>query len=420
MHFAPQPANDFRRFYETYFTRCRAVCPKIKAVAAKWTYEDLIPGLSDFDTRFIVDNDITLDEWRAYSIRVGEVHTSLATECPNWARNLEHLPGLNLTEAEVTHPLLYYPEFKQWTYYDGDTATRQRIDAHLATVDWSQRDELFHLKKVATYFGPYVRGIDPAINLGPWESKYPLHSRFMHYFTPPVQALVSLAQRGTVCGKFEALRLARHVLPRPDTIDMLLDCVARHYETPALYDEPALTELERQLKSYLTEAWGSLADRVTLVDVAPGDSRDDIRRKVAAVPVDPAESFFEGVKFSRFMKGRLLFYARDIAGFESAFLIRNELGRIVTNFCHQPLQAFGLVRFGETLEPNDVLDRLRGDVLTAQDCAGMQDFAQIAGAPVAEGAEKQRARDVAEVYEPVLSTLEKLSAALLGQLDDSG
>ena len=53
MIFAPAPPNEFREFIQLYYERCRQVCPKLIAAAGKWEFEDLIPGLSDFDTRFI-------------------------------------------------------------------------------------------------------------------------------------------------------------------------------------------------------------------------------------------------------------------------------------------------------------------------------------------------------------------------------
>ena len=41
---------------------------------------------------------------------------------PRWVRNLEHLPGINLTVDEMTDPLLHYAEYPQWTFYEGDAA----------------------------------------------------------------------------------------------------------------------------------------------------------------------------------------------------------------------------------------------------------------------------------------------------------
>ena len=120
MKFEAEPENDFELFIDTYFQRCKQVAAKLRAIAGKWTFEDLLPGLSDFDTRLIFTNDVSIAEWARMSIEVGKVHTQLAKEFPRWARKLEHLPGLNLTGAEMTDPAFYYPEFQQWTYYRGD------------------------------------------------------------------------------------------------------------------------------------------------------------------------------------------------------------------------------------------------------------------------------------------------------------
>ena len=50
MRFEKKPENDFARFIDAYFEECAAACPRIEGIAGKWTFEDLIPGLSDFDT----------------------------------------------------------------------------------------------------------------------------------------------------------------------------------------------------------------------------------------------------------------------------------------------------------------------------------------------------------------------------------
>lgn len=413
MNFEPAPTNDFRDFFEAYFNRCRALAGNIRVVAAKWTFEDLVPGLSDFDTRFVVDSAMTVDDWHAMSLAVGRVHTELAVEVKQWARNLEHLPGLNLTTNELTHPLLYYPEFSQWTFYDGDPDVIDHAETVLSQRQWSARDEIYHLKKIATYFGPYMRGIDPPINVGPWESKYPLHSRFMHYFTPPVQAMVSLAQKRTVRGKLESLRLARNILPNPRTIDLLFDVLDQHYETPDLYAEPRLTELERELERYLCDAWEAIGENITLIEAVPDDTRQTINGKVNAVPIDPIETFFGAAKFARLMKGRLLFYSSEINWFDAIWLIENELGRIVTNLCIKPLTSYGLARFGEPLDADAVLDRLRGNLLDGDMVDGIRRFIAIASKPLKKGYEKQQARACADAYEPVLAVVEALSTDLL-------
>lgn len=406
--FAPSPPNDFLAFMGEYSARCAARCPAICAVAAKWSFEDLVPGLSDFDTRFVVRDPMTADAWGAMSLAVGEVHTRMCGQYPHWARNLEHLPGVNLTVGEITDPLFFYPEFQQWTFYKGDPQIVSTVQASLAAIAWSARDEQFHLKKFATFCGPYQRGIDPPVNVGPCEGKYPLHSRFMHYFAPPVHSAVCLALRRNVCGKLESLRLARELFPRPQTIDMIFDALAHHYEVPEAYQEPRLTQIERELQGYLDEVWASLEGRATLVQPRRGDNAAAVRAKVNALRVDPLHAFFDAAKFCRLMKGRLLFYAESIEWFESPWLIANELGRIAANFYEKPLAAYAEVRWGEKLPAPGVLARLRGELLTAADCDGMQAFAELARRPLVAGEEREQARAVAEVYDPVLRVIERL------------
>ena len=78
MHFEPKPKNDFEEFFEFYYAECRDRLPRIAAIAAKWTFADLIPGMSDFDTRFILEDGMTVRDWCEMSTAVGEVHLELA------------------------------------------------------------------------------------------------------------------------------------------------------------------------------------------------------------------------------------------------------------------------------------------------------------------------------------------------------
>jgi hypothetical protein len=413
--FAPRPENDFRSFIRTYFERCKKAFPRITAIAGKWAFDDLIPGMSDFDTRFIVNGPMSADDWNAMALAVSEVHTQLARDVPDWARNLEHLPGLNFTLDEMVDPVFYYPEFKLWTFYDGDRDAIDAIESALGARPWGERDELYHLKRIATFIGPYQRGIDPPINLGRFESKYPLHSRFMHYFAPPVQSAVALAKKHHVRGKLDALRVARTLFPHPETIDRVLGAVEQHYELPNDYEEPQLTNLERELERYLDDMWQSLRSSVTVVKVEPDDNVSRIRAKLREVASDPIPDFFEGVKFSRLMKGRLLFYAERIPWFDASRLIEIELGRMVSNFIEKPLTAYARVCFGESMTSDEVLARLRGKVLSADEVEALHRFVHIAGSRAHTTDDKAHARQIAMLYSPVLVILEKLSADLLQQ-----
>ncbi|MFH1616669.1 MAG: hypothetical protein ABIG61_16495 [Planctomycetota bacterium] len=410
MRFEPKPDNDFEQFIDTYFQRCRQVCPKLRAIAGKWTFEDLIPGMSDFDTRLIFTDDVTIEQWAQMSLDVGKVHTQLATEFPQWARKLEHLPGLNLMCAEMIDPVFYYPEFQQWTFYKGDEQILGTISNYLAKKPWGRRDELFHLKKFAAYYGPYLRWIDPPVNMGKWENKYPLHSRFMHYFTPPVQSAVSIIRKKGIPGKLDALRQAKELFPNPDVIDMILESLEMHYENRNYYIEPKLTEIEKSLEEYLHNIWIEFSNHVTLTKPDRQDSPADVKAKISTIPVDPAEQFYEGIKFSRFMKGRLLFYATQIDWFDSSHLIHVELGRMVQNFYEKPLKTFGLVKFGKDITTDEVLGKLSPDIVPRDIIDGVRRFTSTAKQPVIDGAEKAFAKKIAGVIEPINTMNE-----LLGQ-----
>lgn len=413
MRFEPAPPNDFADFCATYYERCRAKVPQIVAVAAKWQFEDLIPGLSDFDTRFILRHPMAAEDWRALSLAVGEVHTDMARQYPGWHRNLEHLPGLNLTEQELIDPRLYYPEFRQWTFYDGDRGLVERIQHALADRPWSSRDEIYHLGKVANYYGPYMRGIDPPVNLKQFENKYPLHSRYMHYFTPAVQAMVSLKLRRTIAGKFEALKLARDLFPFAETIDRVLESVASHYECQTDYVDPRLRFIEQELERYLCAAWGSLADCLTLVEPDHDDDRESVQQKMSVLTADPVGAFFGNTRFCRQMEGRLRFYAADVPGFDSDWLVQIELGRMINNLYRQPLHSFGLVKWNEALDAVAVLDRLRGNLLSSSEIEGFTRFATVVESSVEWPDKKRAATRVADVFPVALRVIEKVGREIL-------
>ena len=158
MNFAPKPKNEFNEFMMMYFSRCRENVPQIQALCAKWNFEDLIPGLSDYDTRFIYKDGMTVDDWCNTSMAIGDVHLDICNEYPRWARILEHLPGINLTWGEFLDDKLYYPEYHQWTIYDTeDSSMLTKSKEYLASHKWDSRDEYFFLKKFLIYYGPYDR-----------------------------------------------------------------------------------------------------------------------------------------------------------------------------------------------------------------------------------------------------------------------
>lgn len=419
MKFAPRPGNDFRAFYTTYFERCRARFPHIEALAAKWTFEDLIPGLSDFDTRLICRNGMTADDWIAMSLAVGGVHGDMTREFPQWARILEHLPGLNLTWAELADPQTYYPEFNQWSFYQGQQDRIEQLQQVLRAREWSASDEFFHIKKFSIYYGPYQRGIDPPINLGPYENKYPLHSRVWHYFVTPLQSALSILGRHGISGKMETLRRAGEALGHADIVRRVLDIVECHYEAPALLQDPGMAHFEKELEGCLAAAYRRLLPELTLFRGRPDDTPEQLRARVAAIPADPIRQFFEFTKFARLMKGRLLFYAEDIPHFDSIPCIRIDLGRMRANFVEKPLKVYGRWRYGADLTMADVAARLEGDLWTAADREGVLSLARLAQLPDDPVMYKPLARRIAANFDLYLRAIEKLSVHLLAHADRS-
>ncbi len=409
--FAPKPANIFREFIEEYYERSRSACPRIEAITGKWDFCDLIPGMSDFDARFIFSDDTAPDEWPEISRAVGRVHTAICRERPEFARILEHLPGINLMWRELADPLSYYPEFHQWTAYHGSADKLGAFGECLESRKWDESDELFNVRKFATYFTPYDRAIDPPINLHEFESKYPLHSRFMHYFCPPVQSLVSIALGRMVRGKMESFLLARRLFPNPGLIDMIAEVLDRHYEVPGLYDEPRITELEDELYAYLRDAFEVVRPRITVIGTNPGDTSKELRTALARRGGNDMERFFDGAKFCRLMMGRILFYAEDIPWFDSGWLIRHELGRDRKMFYEATFSAFARIAWGENLSPDDSLERCRGEFLDDDEIRAVKAYADVFSEPYDPAGIKRFALRVADVMGPFQTAMEKLGTA---------
>ncbi|MHB9028605.1 MAG: hypothetical protein ACYC9O_07550 [Candidatus Latescibacterota bacterium] len=418
--FAPKPVNIFPAHIQEYFERSREACPHLEAITGKWEFEDLIPGLSDFDARFIFSDDTAAGDWPEISRAIGRVHAAICREYPDRARILEHLPGINLTWGELLDPLFYYPEFHQWTTYSAPAEKATGFAQYLAERPWGESDELYSMKRFATYFTPYDRAIDPAINLHEFESKYPLHSRFMHYFCPPVQSLVSLKLKRMVRGKLEAFRLARELFPNPEVIDLTFDAIDRHYEIPDYYGEPHLSRLEDLLFRYLREAFRVTCPDITVLDAAPEDTHRELRAKLARYGKNTLEQFFDGSKFCRLMAGRIFFYAEDIPHFDSAWLIRHELGRDRKMFYETTFSAFAKIAWGEDLSPEESLARCRGEFLSDDETKIVRAYADIFGRGYDPLRIKEFAVEVAKALGEYQVVLEKLGRVGRGLVMERG
>lgn len=414
MIFAPKPENDFAHYIETYYVKCRSYFDGIEAIAGKWMFRDLIPGMSDFDTRFIVRDGMTPRDWCQMSMAVGEAHLALCDKYPCWARNLEHLPGINLTWSELTSEKNYYPECQQWTFYRSEHPAKinSAVD-WLANRPWDKKDEYFHLKKFCTYYGRYNRSIDPAINLGVHESKYPLHSRIMHYFIPAVQAVVSLLEKRGIVGKFDALEMAQRNFPDLTCWNPVNEILQANYVAPRWYREPSVSHLEDMFELALREMAVKARPTLTLIPRELGLDVTEWQRELQAVRIEPTLLISETTRFSRLMKGRLYFYAQAPAHFETSWLIAHELKRIGKNFFHIPFAAYWELRTGQVItDATSILEDLCGELLTPEEAAAAREFARLTEGLWRQGEEKQVALSIAHVFDSFFEGLTKVSDAV--------
>jgi len=412
MRFAPKPENDFAQFIRTYYDECRARFDKIEGIAGKWMFRDLIPGMSDFDTRFIVSDDMTVDDWCVMSDAVGEAHLSLCQCYPSWSRNLEHLPGINLTWSELVDERCYYPEYKQWAFYHSEKPQKISNARQILNLrPWDIKDKYFHLKKFCLYYGRYNRTIDPAINLGVHENKYSLHSRIMHYFAPPAHSAMILLKQHNISGKFEALEIANKMFPELKCWDIIWEILHGNYETSKWYEEPYLTELENLLEEALKAFAVRLFDISSIIPKTAGLDISKWKEALKEFPIDPVMVIFDKAKFSRLMKGRLKFYANAPAHFDFTWLIQNELGRMENNLFKVPFSTFWKLKTGKYIEdPETILDELK-DILTAREIDATKTFTKLLSSNWENGKERETASAVAEVFDDFFKALNKVSKA---------
>jgi hypothetical protein len=414
MMFAPKPENDFAHYIYTYYVQCKSRFERIEAIAGKWMFRDLVPGMSDFDTRFIVRDGMSVDHWCQMSTAVGEAHLALCESHSCWARNLEHLPGINLTWSELTSEQTYYPEYQQWSFYHSE---------HLAKIGaardwfahrpWDAKDEYFHLKKLCTFYGRYNRTIDPPINLGMHENKYPLHSRLMHYFTPAVQAAACLLDRRSITGKFDSLEIVQQRFPRLACWSMVQEILHANYELPRWYREPLISQLEDELEAALRTIVAEVRKCLTLVPQHIGADVRAWSKVLHEAPIDPSLIIVENVRFCRLMKGRLLFYAKAPAHFHTSWLIGNELGRIGASFFRAPFIAYWKITTGQSItEPEAILDNLRGDLLTSTEVAATKEFARLTPGHCERGQENQIALAIVDVFDDFFKAITKVAESV--------
>jgi hypothetical protein len=278
------------------------------ALVAKWSKDDLVPGLSDLDFRVVCDESATPEDWVQIDWHVGRIHRQMVAEHPEWNRINEHTAGAGVALAELRDARLHHPEYAVWTVWWGRDDWARQLRSRTLTRPLSAIDEQYHLSRFLAYFSPYQHGIDPPINLAQFEPKYALHSRCWHYFAPPMLSAATLLARRHFRGKHEGLKwLVEHGHAAEQAAAVLAQ-VEAHYETPELSDPARLERYEQLLYTAFEQLLQPVCEAIELVKLPQGASWREIKDHLRSHHVDPLVELLELVRFSRIRAGRYYFY----------------------------------------------------------------------------------------------------------------
>ena len=176
-----------------------------------------------------------------------------------------------------------------------------------------------------------------------------------------------------------------------------------------LYQEPALSALENELYGALVVIGKFTGKYLTIVPKNERESPWAWKRYMEKFNISPVFQIFDNIKFARLFKGRLYFYVHAQKYFETTFLIQVELRRIGNNFYRIPFMVF----FKKKLKKNfsnidDVLNVLRGDLLTEEEADDVIEFGRLTAGTWEKGKEKEIANKIMEVYEGFFRALYKI------------
>jgi len=326
-------------------------------LVAKWEKRDLIPGLSDLDFRVICDDDTTVDDWVAIDRLAGRVHLEMVRAHPEWNRINEHTAGAGLTVSEALDGRLTNPEYAVWTLWWGRQDWFDRLKAQSTAREFDATDEHHHLSKFLHYYSPYIHGIDPPVNLGPFEAKYALHSRCWHYFAPPVLSAAAILARRNFPGKYEGLTWLRDNGYVAEQIDAVFQQVDLHYDTHEQTDASRLQAFEELLFSGFEQLFPQLVKSIEHLDIDRSADPAELKRQLASSETDPLASLIENVRYARIRAGRYYFYVNAPDHFDVSRLFYYEL--IWIKKLTEPIVANLRTLLGDqTLSPEQCFDRL--------------------------------------------------------------
>lgn len=386
--------------------------PALALWTCKWRPEDLIPGLSDIDGRVICD-EIGPDDWVRLDELAYRTHLEIARAHPEWARKLEHTPGVCSTKSEVLDDALFQPEMRTWDFYWGDRELFNQIKEFIQNRGWGPVDEYYFLaKRFVPWCTPYNREIDPPINIPAHIlPKYALHSRVMHYFVPCVKAALAVINRDSVTGKRESLYRWAQIFPGEAVLHEVIHMLDVHYEVPWLEDEQEWYAFEERLWQFIQKITPEVLRAVTIVDLGHDLTMDNLRRKLKEFPGEPMMTLYNGVRFSRIRKGRWMFYLNAPPFFDTGHVCQWEISWLASTFTAPLFDSYAQIKWKERGLPLDeILNRMTPDLIDQREAKVIrQVFAAAAGRPT--GAEaRERLRQAAEVYADYYLILERMLA----------
>ena len=356
-----QLRSDFKSVSRTLGDGLRRRTPHLVALVAKWQKNDLVPGLSDLDFRVICDDGTTADDWVVVDRAVGEIHLEMVRTHPEWNRINEHTAGAGLTVGEAMDHRFHNPEYAAWSVWWGEDGWYRKLDHRIRRRPFDLLDEHYHLSRFLGYYSPYIQGIDPPINLGRFEPKYPLHSRCWHYFAPPMLSAASLLARRNLSGKRRALSWLRGAGHVTAAVEAVLHQVDRHYETRELDDPRRLGDFEEFLFAAFTELRDPVRNSVRHLPLPPTSDPGTLKESLSAMVSDPLSSLIENVRFVRIRAGRYHFYVNAPRHFEVQELMAIEL-KWARRLNHGIFSSIRTILGKGGLSPAECLRRLEIDV----------------------------------------------------------
>jgi hypothetical protein len=349
--------RDFGDVATTIGEGLSAANPHVVALAAKWDKADLAPGLSDLDFRVICDDDTTADDWIEIDRFTGRLHLEMVRANPRWNRINEHTAGGGMTIAETLAGRVCGAEYAHWSLWWGRDHWIDRLKARVAARGFVAADEHYHLSRFLHYYSPYIHGIDPPINLGRFESKYPLHSRCWHYFAPPMLSAAALLARRHFSGKRAALHWLRQNGLAVQQVEAVLQQIDAHYETPELLDAGRLAQFEDLLFSAFEQLLPLVVESIRCLEIPRSAAPAGLKKQLASIALDPLSLLLENVRYARIRAGRYYFLSNAPKHFDAARLIYHELPWI-KKFCGPVFTCLRNHLGDPTLTPEQCFRRL--------------------------------------------------------------